>query len=145
MSYLNWEVPNSWEWAESLDVCESIRDGTHDTPQYVNEGVPLVTSKNLIDGKISFENVKFISIEDHKEIEKRSAVDAGDVLIAMIGTIGNPVVVDKKFDFSIKNVGLFKKNEEVIYPDYLKYWLDSSSFMNWLKPRLRGTTQKFAS
>ncbi len=142
---MNWKVPSSWVWAKSLDVCESVRDGTHDTPRYINDGVPLVTSKNLINGRICFENIKFISVLDHKEIEKRSAVETGDVLFAMIGTIGNPVVVDKQFDFSIKNVGLFKKNENAISPDYLKYWLDSSSLMNWLNPRLRGSTQKFTS
>ncbi|XQF89918.1 restriction endonuclease subunit S [Pseudoalteromonas espejiana] len=62
----------------------------------------------------------------------------------MIGTIGNPVVVNKKQDFSIKNVGLFKKNETTINSAYLKYWLDNSLFSSWLKPKLRGSTQKFA-
>ena len=40
------DIPESWEWAR-LGVVVDVRDGTHDTPKYVQAGVPLVTSKNL--------------------------------------------------------------------------------------------------
>ena len=138
------EVPDNWGWASAEAICASVRDGTHDTPKYVEEGIPLITSKNLINGKLNYSKIQMISENDHKEISKRSGVDDGDILYAMIGTIGNPVVVKKTSEFSIKNVGLFKKNEDFIKPNYLKYWLDSPQFNNWLKPRLKGTTQKFA-
>lgn len=139
-----YKLPPNWEWTFSGYICKSVRDGTHDTPKYIPKGIPLVTSKNLKNGVINFDNVKYISELDYKEIEKRSSVESNDVLFSMIGTIGNPVVVNKKQSFSIKNVGLFKKNESAINPTYLKHWLDSLVFGNWLKPKLRGTTQKFA-
>ena len=84
-----------------------MRDGTHDTPDYVSSGVPLITSKNLEEHGLDFENVKFISKQDHVEISKRSGVSLGDVLFAMIGTIGNPCEVKTEAKFSIKNVALF--------------------------------------
>src|SRR5262249_53176267 len=61
-----------------------------------------------------------------------------------IGTVGNPLVVNSDRDFSIKNVGLFKKNESFLESRYLKYWLESPLFNYWLSPRLKGTTQKFS-
>ena len=82
------EIPESWEWCrfgEYLDV----RDGTHESPKYVEKGIPFVTSKNLKDGRIDFSNVNYISEEKHKEFIKRSKVDNGDILFAMIGSIGN--------------------------------------------------------
>lgn len=138
------EIPTSWQWTISSDVCSSVRDGTHDTPNYVENGIALVTSKNLINGTIDFSNTRNISLKDHKEISRRSAVDSGDILFAMIGTIGNPVVVSKSIEFSIKNVGLFKNNNSFLSSKYLRYWLDSLVFHNWLKPKLKGSTQKFA-
>ena len=45
---------------------------------------------------------------DHFDIIQRSKVDKHDILFAMIGSIGNPVLVDVDPDFSIKNVALFK-------------------------------------
>ena len=138
------ELPNDWGWSSAEAICASVRDGTHDTPKYVESGIPLITSKNLINGKLDYTKIQMISEKDHEEISKRSGVDDGDILYAMIGTIGNPVVVKKTEEFSIKNVGLFKSNEEFIKSKYLKYWLDAPQFNNWLKPRLKGTTQKFA-
>ena len=109
-------VPEGWMLASAEEVCSSVRDGTHDTPGYVQQGVPLITSKNLLPTGLDLEKVKLISRHDHVEIGKRSGVERGDVLFAMIDTIGNPVVVETDQEFSIKNVGLFKANAEFILP-----------------------------
>jgi type I restriction enzyme S subunit len=137
------KAPGSWSWTSSEAVCASVRDGTHDTPKYVEEGVPLITSKNLLSSGLSFENTKNISQADHAEISKRSGVSDGDILFAMIGTIGNPIVVRTSTQFSIKNVALFKSNESFVSSEYLRVWLSSPIFMSWLEPKQKGTTQKF--
>jgi type I restriction enzyme, S subunit len=139
------ELPKDWKWEVSSNILD-IRDGTHDTPKYVNDnGIPLITSKNLKENKIDFEKISYISKEDHAEISKRSKVEAGDILFAMIGTIGNPAIIKGDANFSIKNVGLFKKNEDEILPTFLVNFLRSYTFQKQLNERklLKGTTQKF--
>lgn len=138
-------LPNNWTWALSEEVCSSVRDGTHDTPKYVDVGIPLITSKNLKTGELNFTTAKFISLEDHEQISVRSGVEDGDILYAMIGTIGHPVVVSNNFTFSIKNIGLFKQNRNIIKPEYLKYWLSCSLYEELLESQklIKGTTQKF--
>jgi type I restriction enzyme S subunit len=140
-----YELPKGWVWVISSEVCASVRDGTHDTPKYVEQGVPLITSKNLTESGLDFSTAKNISWEDHQNISIRSAVEKGDILFAMIGTIGNPVVVRTDKIFSIKNIGLFKKDEFVINSDYLKYWLSCIVFTKIIENKglLKGTTQKF--
>ena len=81
-----------------------IRDGTHDTPKYVTQGVPLLTGKNLSESGLCFDDINFISQSDHEEISKRSAVSTGDILYGMIGTIGKPTIVETQREFSIKNI-----------------------------------------
>jgi type I restriction enzyme S subunit len=139
------KLPKDWKIVISSDIMD-IRDGTHDTPKYVNEnGIPLITSKNLKGNEIDFNKVSYISNEDHFEISKRSKVESGDILFAMIGTIGNPAIIKGDANFSIKNVGLFKKNESVILPQFFVNFLRSSFFEKQLNERrlLKGTTQKF--
>lgn len=102
-----YQLPQGWEWVRLNDALD-VRDGTHDTPKYVDVGYPLVTSKNIYTGRLSLEDVKYISKEDHEKIAERSKVDNGDILFAMIGSIGNPVIIDSDVEFSIKNVALFK-------------------------------------
>jgi type I restriction enzyme S subunit len=68
-----------------------------------------VTSKNLRpDGTLDLENVSLISQEDYEQINKRSKVSVGDILFGMIGTIGNPVLIQSE-GFAIKNVALIKE------------------------------------
>ena len=101
------EVPEGWEWSRANCISD-VRDGTHDTPAYVEKGVPLITSKNLTSAGVDYSNVKYISVEDATQINQRSGVDVGDILFAMIGTIGNPKLVTENTLISIKNVALFK-------------------------------------
>lgn len=133
----------SGEWVEKRlgDVCD-VRDGTHDSPKYIKEGYPLITSKNLSkNGKIDFSNVNYISKEDFEKINKRSKVNKGDILFGMIGTIGNPVIVDKE-KFAIKNVALIKEKEQVINK-FLFYYLNSNNIKKQFFKENTGGTQKF--
>src|SRR5262249_35825818 len=96
-------------WVETtLGEAYDVRDGTHDSPKYHATGVPLITSKNLRKEGLSFEHVRLINEDDYVKIKHRSAVHKGDVLFAMIGTIGNPTLVTVEPHFAIKNVALFK-------------------------------------
>lgn len=137
-------LPNGWKWCEVGKVID-VRDGTHDSPKPVETGVPLVTSKNLKNGEIDFSTCNKISEVDHEAISKRSAVDDGDILYAMIGTIGSPVLVKKECDFSIKNVALFKFKGSEVFNRYFYHLLNSSLVRNQFEKNTRGGTQKFVS
>ncbi len=100
-------LPPGWIWTR-LGNSFDVRDGTHDTPKYTAEGFPLITSKNIYSGRLLFDGANFISEADHRQICERSRVGRGDILFAMIGSIGNPAIVDTDREFSIKNVALFK-------------------------------------
>jgi len=130
-------------WADStLGEIYDVRDGTHDSPKYQEEGYALITSKNLKNGNITYDKVKFISESDYININKRSGVDVGDILFAMIGTIGNPVVIKTEPNYSIKNVALFKVPDEQD-SHFLKYYLESSYVKEKMQKEAKGTTQKF--
>ncbi len=136
-------LPKGWAWVRLNDVFD-VRDGTHDTPKYASIGVPLITSKNIYTGTLSFDDVKFISDEDHIKIKERSNVERGDILFAMIGSIGNPVIVDTDQEFSIKNVALFKYyNSNLSDKNYLHNFLISSQSL--MKSRSSGAVQSFVS
>lgn len=137
------DIPESWKWVRFSDVLD-VRDGTHDTPKYVTSGIPLVTSKNLVDGKIDFDTTKLISQEDAQAINLRSAVDDGDILFAMIGTIGNPVFVKKDREFCIKNMALFKAiNKDLFDMEYLLLFLQNEQHV--MKKKASGGVQSFVS
>ena len=134
-----------WPMVELGEVCD-VRDGTHDSPKYVLEGFPLITSKNLKDGFIDFTDVNLISREDLDAINKRSKVDAGDLLMPMIGTIGNPVVADASREYAVKNVALIKFPKGCQVDNrFLKDVLDSTAMNSRFDRQASGSTQKFIS
>lgn len=138
------EIPENWSWCRLSEIFD-VRDGTHDTPKYVNNGVPFITSKNISSGRIDFKDVKYISLSDHIEFSKRSKVEQNDILFAMIGSIGNPVIVQEiEQEFSIKNVALFKNFFKTnLRTDYL-YWYLRNESENFNKIS-RGAIQRFVS
>lgn len=130
-----------WEEDVLNNIAKKVADGTHDTPKYTTEGYPLITSKNLLESGLDFSNVKYISEKDYIQIGQRSGVEKGDLLIAMIGTIGNVTIVETDEKFSIKNVGLIKPNEDRVLGKYILYFLHNSRLLSLIEAK--GATQKF--
>lgn len=133
------------DWVEKKlgDVCD-VRDGTHDSPKYVENGYPFITSKNLMkDGNIDFRNVSFISEVDYNRVNQRSKVNINDILFGMIGTIGNPVIV-KSEGFAIKNVALIKEKKE-IKNLFLIHFFKGDAINQQFFEQNTGGTQKFLS
>ena len=98
-------IPEDWRIKKLAAICD-VRDGTHESPEYYDQGVAFVTSKNIIEGHLDLTNVNYISDEDAVRFNQRSNVDRGDILMSMIGTIGNSVLIDFEPSFCIKNVAL---------------------------------------
>lgn len=131
-------------WVEKRlgDVC-IVKDGTHDSPKYVDDGIPFVTQKNIRDDGLSFENTKFISQEDHDNFYRRSNVARGDILISMIGANrGMACIVDDSRTFSIKNVGLVKRAETIDH-HFLLFFLKSPQAANYVRAASKGGAQEF--
>lgn len=139
-------IINDKNWLfEPLEKICDVRDGTHDSPGYVSEGFPLITSKNINNGIIDFKNVNYISKIDFEKINKRSKVELGDILMPMIGTIGNPVIINSEREFAIKNVALIKFKNLKENNIFIKNLLLSEYFESIVKIKNRGGTQKFLS
>lgn len=144
-SYLNnvfTQKGDGWEQAVMSD-CFDVRDGTHDSPKYVEDGIPFVTQKNIREGGLCFEKTKFISESDHKKFYRRSNVSKGDILISMIGANrGMVCLVDDSRIFSIKNVGLIKFSSNVNMR-FILFYFKSSIAKEYVELESRGGAQPF--
>jgi len=137
------KIPAKWDIKKLRDICNKVTDGTHDTPKEVNDGYPFITAKNITNGKLDFEDCGYVSEKDHKKIISRSKPEKGDILFTHIGTIGQTVEVNVDFEFSIKNVALFKPNNELIKSKYFKYSLQSNIVQGFIKRILQGGVQQY--
>lgn len=88
------------------DVCEPIKDGTHQTPIYtenIEKGFKFLSSKDVVSGKIDWSKVKYIPKELHEELYSRIKPQRGDLLLAKNGTTGVAAIVetDEVFDIYV--------------------------------------------
>lgn len=146
-NYIVDDIPVNWEICKMKHFC-TVKDGTHDTPKYIEKGecsYPLITSKDIINGEIVFNDCKYISESDFININKRSDVKQYDVIMPMIGTIGNPAIVISEKNFSIKNLALFKTNLNFYKAKFIKYILESSFIDEQINLLTRGGVQNFVS
>lgn len=113
-------LPEGWEWSQVNELAKVVTDGVHHTPKYLDNGVPFISVKD-IDGKsISFDDCKYISQEQHEEINQRCNPEKGDILLCRIGTLGRATIVDTEKAFSLfVSVGLLKFFNEQLLPEYL--------------------------
>lgn len=132
-----------WQKVKLGDICD-VRDGTHDSPKQSLEGKFLVTSKHIKGGKIDLSSAYKISLEDFNFVNQRSKVEQWDILISMIGTVGEICLICTPPDFAIKNVGLIKAGNKDL-AQYLFYYLKSPISQNDIETRLKGTTQQYLS
>jgi len=148
-SGIDWfgEIPEGWELSK-LKYLVDVKDGTHDTPSYIQQSeksYPLVTSKDIKSGLIDFSECKHISFKNYDSINKRSDVTKNDIIMPMIGTVGGAVLVETDEPFSIKNVALFKTSISGRVPLYIKYLIESSIVKKQFDLESRGGVQNFVS
>lgn len=123
-----------------------VRDGTHSSPKSVKKGHHLVTTKNLKMNYIDFSKSNIISNTDFEEINRRSKVEQYDILLSMIGTVGNVYQErHKSINYAIKNVALLKFHGDELLSDWMNYFLQSMVGRNLITSRLSGSTQQFIS
>jgi type I restriction enzyme, S subunit len=137
-------IKQGWEFIKATEYCQSVIDGTHDSPKMVEKGKPLITSKHIKGRKIDFENAYFISEDDYNKINKRSKVDQWDVIISMIGEYCGYCYVerDQEINYAIKNVGVFKTGDK-LDAEWLYYYLNSNVGKAYLTSARSGSSQPY--
>ncbi|GHU43107.1 hypothetical protein FACS1894111_08140 [Clostridia bacterium] len=137
------DVPESWAWVRLGSILQKITDGTHNTPKYVERGIPFLSVKDMSNGKISFENTKFVSEQEHQELYKRCNPQEGDILLTKVGTTGVPVLVDTDREFSLfVSVALLKFNNSLMCDRYIIELLKSSLVQIQCEENTRGVGNK---
>lgn len=120
------EIPENWGWVRLSDVC-NISDGTHQTPHYVEHGVPFISAQNVKPYRFIPEIHRDVSEQDYLEYNKVVAPAMGDILMTRVGAgIGEAAIIDQDFAFSIYvSLTLIKRYGSELNMEYLLHVLNS--------------------
>lgn len=108
------------------EVTDLISDGTHFTPNYVDDGVKFISVKDVRKSKIDLNNTKYITLEEADKLDRRCKPKINDVLLTKIGaTYGFASTVETNERFQIfVSLALLRPNSK-ISPKYLEVFLNS--------------------
>lgn len=118
------EIPAHWEVKKLKYVCSLIKDGTHQPPERVVDGIPLLSVRNIVNGRFVFlEDDSLISENDFRALERAIQVRTNDVLLAIVGaTLGKVAIVNEMAPFSIqRSLALLRGRPNELYVKFLTH------------------------
>ena len=140
------------KWIEKKigDGC-IVGDGAHAKIKRQRSGVLYLTCKNFKNGGLDLSKLDYISEEDYQKYFRENSkaltkVKADDVLFSIIGTIGEPYLVNSQDRFGISSsVSILRPDTTVLYPKYVYYWIKGHIFQNALYGIKGGVAQGYVS
>lgn len=141
------EIPEEWDLLP-LAVLAQAERGLQTGPfgsqlhaaDYVEEGVPVLMPKDMINGYGSDENSARISDERAEELG-RHRVQEGDILFARRGELGRVGLITKHQEGWVCGTGClrFRPKDRGISP-YLRQWVSWPTSVQWLNENAVGQT-----
>ncbi|SDC25851.1 restriction endonuclease subunit S [Acinetobacter boissieri] len=134
------EVPESWFTPSIKHILEiSITDGPHETPEFVDEGIPFISAEAISKGKINFEKKRgYITKELNAIYSKKYSPKLNDIYMVKSGaTTGKVALVETTDIFNIWSpLAVFRCHKNKILPKFLFLVFNSSHFydalvLNW--------------
>lgn len=125
------EFTGEWEEKTLGEVSPVIFDGTHQTPHYVNSGIPFYSIENIVSDK----PCKYIAQDEHMSNTKKNKTEKGDILITRIGTIGFAKIVDWDGEFSTYVSLATIKKSSLINTRYLLGYLQSEVYQKEMRSK----------
>jgi type I restriction enzyme S subunit len=118
------------------EVTSKITDGSHQTPDYTEDGVYFLRAGDIKGHKIDWDDLKNVTEEEHNRLSSRWP-EKGDVLYTKNGTIGIAKAVDWEKEASIYvSLALIRPNEG-LDTHYLEKFLNTDLALQQAKDRTK--------
>ncbi|WP_147462743.1 MULTISPECIES: restriction endonuclease subunit S [Pseudomonas syringae group] len=114
-----------------------ITDGPHETPEFIDDGIPFVSAEAVSSGEINFSKSRFISHADHHKYSKKYKPRRDDIFMVKSGaTTGVVALVSTDRDFNIWSPLAVVRCSRLAFPRYILQTMRSRNFqesviLNW--------------
>ena len=93
-----------------------------------NGNIIALRGLNVKNGRLDLHDVKYVDKSDFSKLE-RSKLHIGDMLFTYVGTVGQVAIVEEEDKYYLApNVALIRCDKEVLLPQYMKYYFQTTQF-----------------
>jgi type I restriction enzyme S subunit len=139
------ELGVGWNTSTLGEETLFIRDGTHGTHIRVEQGIPLLSAKDISKtGEVLLNNnPSLISEQDFELIHSKYEIKRGDILLTVVGTLGRCAICKTEERFTIqRSVAVIRVDESEVDTNYLYYFISGIWFQTQLQLRSNSTAQE---
>ena len=125
-----------WEQSKLGETLALLKDGTHGTHKDVDEGIYLLSAKNIKNGQINIdESDRIISEDEYKSIHKNFNLEKGDVLLTIVGSIGETAVLEDPSKLTFQRSVAYLRPDGTLTSQFLYTTIMTTKFQRELKKR----------
>lgn len=125
-----------WEQRKLGDLLILLKDGSHGTHKNTDEGVYLLSAKNIKNGQINImPDDRIISWEDYDVIHKNYELQFGDILLTIVGSIGETAIYNLKTKVTFQRSVAFLRPSSDLNNGFLYTLINTDSFQNQLQTK----------
>lgn len=125
-----------WEQRKLGDLLILLKDGSHGTHKNTDEGVYLLSAKNIKNGRINImPDDRIISWEDYDVIHKNYELQLGDILLTIVGSIGETAIFNLKTKVTFQRSVAFLRPNSDLNNGFLYTLINTDRFQNQLQTK----------
>ena len=127
---------DAWEQRKLGDLLILLKDGSHGTHKNTDEGVYLLSAKNIKNGQINImPDDRIISWEDYDVIHKNYELQFGDILLTIVGSIGETAIYNLKTKVTFQRSVAFLRPSSDLNNGFLYTLINTDRFQNQLQTK----------
>ena len=137
------EIPETWKYEIVKKGCEKLSVGFVGTcdPFYTNDnGIPMLRTTNIKEGKIDLSNLKYVTKEFHEK-NKKSQVKENDLLISRHGENGEACLAKGLDEANCLNIVILKPKPKEFIPEFFEIAFNSAIVRNQIRRTTAGAVQ----
>lgn len=125
-----------WEQCNLGDLLILLKDGSHGTHKNTSEGVYLLSAKNIKNGRINImPDDRIISWDDYNLIHKNYELQIGDILLTIVGSIGETAIYNLKMKVTFQRSVAFLRPNSKLKNGFLYTLINTDRFQNQLQTK----------
>jgi type I restriction enzyme S subunit len=140
------DIPEGWETCKLGDILDLLKDGTHNPPKRVKNGIPLLTGTMFGNNFLNYSDATYISQEDYTKIHSTYCPNNKDIIMTKIGTMGKINILTKEdLPIAIHCNSAILRCKTSYSNLFLFFQLQSDEFQEHLRRYMSKTIQEFIS
>jgi type I restriction enzyme S subunit len=127
----------------SLLLALRISDGPHETPEFLDEGVPFLSVDNVVGGRLVFDGARRISSDAHRRYAMKCRPQRGDVIVTKAAAIGRVALVEEDVEFNIWSpLAVLRPDQSQMRSDFLYHAMRTTAVQDQIQLLASSNTQQ---